>query len=188
MDNELALIKKSTRGNGGWFQKMTPERRREIARMGGLVKGKKPESVKMREAVMEQIQNTIAERAMKLVDLQSILAFGGLQVFRVDYYYEGKVKKARRPVLVIDPEELADCIHYEYGDGDAPEINSDMKYYFVITREPDNNAINSLLDRGLGKAMAEMKITGMEKVDEEAKRLTKLAWENYVKPAKNKKN
>jgi len=158
------------------------------SRKGGLNRaGTKNKTTIAREQVLEHLKQTISDRAKKLIDIQTILANGGIKVFKIEYYYEmvGKtsVKKAKKPELVVTDDEIANALDFEFGDGDSP--SDDQAFYFVITKDPDNQAINSLLDRAFGKA-TEFKKVGLDigDVDEETKELARQAWGSYVKGKK----
>lgn len=126
----------------------------------GRPKGRKNNATIEREAALEAFKNGVTKRANALMNVQTMLAFGTIKVFRIETEYSGsgKNRKATRkkPVLVSDDEEIINALDYTYGDGESP--NDDETYYFVTTKDPENNAINSLLDRTFGKPKEQIAI------------------------------
>lgn len=111
-----------------------------------------------KEAAWRQAEQAIIDRTMKLANAQSMLGLGTIQVFRVDAHYEmfGKTKKLikDKPVIVDDVNEIIEVLNYEYANGDDPSTPEDdtPKFYFVETKEANNQAIDSQLNRIYGKA------------------------------------
>ena len=122
--------------------------------------GKQKKTLLMEE-VYKQVQQKLVERAMGLVDTQTIIAHGTIKVYKIVSHWEGSGKNKRKvrgkPELVTDTEEIAACIDYEYGDGESP--NDDDEYFFVSTQDPDNKAIQAQLDRVFGKAPQTIDVT-----------------------------
>jgi len=154
-------------------------------------KGTKHKTTIEREKVLEMAKDIIAGRTNGLINIQGTLAKGGVKVFRIDSYYEyfmvGKTekrtKKTKKPVLIDDDDEITAVLDHEFGTGDSTEHpNTDTEYYFVFTKDPDNKAIDSLLDRTFGKATQtqEIKIKTIE-VDDDTKRMAKLALSSLLK-------
>lgn len=161
---------------------------KEFASKGGKARlGIKHKTTMAREQMLEHLKQTISDRAKKLIDIQTVLANGAIKVFKTTYHFEGdgknRKKVANKPVLVEDTEELSNVLDYEFCEGENP--SDDMQYFFVMTKEPDNNAINSLLDRAFGKA-TELKKVGLtfEDIDDDVKSLATQALSQYVKGKK----
>lgn len=94
--------------------------------------------VEMKEA---DVKKRIIKHFDELISAQLTLAKG------VSYLYKIEMKNVggrRKPVhiLVTNPKEIQ-----KYLDGDASE-----EYYYITADKPDRGAIDSLLDRTLGKA------------------------------------
>lgn len=144
------------------LKKLTPKQRRINAIKGGKnKKGKKHATTIEREKVLEMAKDIIAGRTRKLIDTQYNLAMGAIKVFVIRSHWEGVGKNKRlikeKPVIVEDDEEIANALDHEYGDGDSP--NDENSYYFVMTKDPDNQAIKDLLDRTFGKATENKNLT-----------------------------
>jgi len=145
--------------------KGTPEYKaylRKIGLKGGYnKKGKKHKTTIEREKVLEMAKDIVAGRTKRLIDTQSILAMGAIKVFVIRSHWEGTGKNKRlvkeKPEIVADDEEIANALDYEFGEGDSP--NDENSYYFVVTKDPDNSAIESLLNRTFGKATENKNLT-----------------------------
>jgi len=139
-------------------KKGTPERIayfKAISSKGGRNKrGTKTKNTIDREALLEMAKDIIAGRTKKLIDTQSIIAIGCIKVFVIHTYYEGTGKNRKKmkskPELVTRDAEIVKALDYEFNNGESPSDEDD--YYFVMTREPENVAIDSLLNRTFGKA------------------------------------
>ena len=143
----------------------TPEHKaymRKISANGGRAKkGKKHKTTIEREKVLELAKDIIAGRTKRLIDTQSILAMGAIKVYVIHSHWEGSGKNKKRvkdkAEIVSDDEEIGRALDYEFGEGDNP--SDDDSYYFVMTKEPDNSAIDSLLNRTFGKATENKNLT-----------------------------
>ncbi len=135
-------------------KRKTPEHKamlKEIARKGGQANmGKKKQPTIDRENVLNLAKDIIAGRTRKLVDTQTMLALGTIKVFRIRYLLVNKKRVAQKPELVTDDETIKDVLYHEYADGESP--SDDSQYFFVTTKDPENQAIKDLLDRTFGKA------------------------------------
>lgn len=93
-----------------------------------------------------------------LVNAQASLAVGQQFLFRIDKELAvgpkgGKAYRPKRPVVVTDPEEIMDYIQGSIVEGDARDDGDPgSSYYYLTTREPNNQALDSLLNRALGRA------------------------------------
>lgn len=137
----------------------------QMAKGGKNKKGKKHKTTLDREAALEAWHQGVINRTQGLLTVQSVLAFGCIKVMRIDSHWEGSAKNKKlvksKPVIVEDDDEIIAAIDYEYGDGDCP--NTDSAYYFVATKDPDNQAINSLMDRTFGRAQEKIDLTSKGK-------------------------
>lgn len=127
----------------------------------GRKKGGKNQSTIDREKVLEEAKNIIAGRTRKLLDTQTILAMGAIKIYKIHSHWEGSGKKRTlirdKAVIVENDKEIMKVIDYEYGDGEEnpnehEQDDEEYEYFFVVTKDPDNSALNSLMDRTFGKA------------------------------------
>lgn len=165
----------------------TPEElrkaRSEAGKIGGRNKrGKRSHLVLEREAVLEAWKNGVHKRTQSLLQAQTMLAMGAIKVFRIDYEWRGigknRYKIAKKPDIVISEEEIMDALDHEYGAGESP--SDDMKFYFVMTKDPDNSAINSLLDRTFGRAKESIEISAPVSVDSKDKNIANDALSKFL--------
>lgn len=142
---------------------------RENGKLGGRPKGSRSKHTLEREAVLEAWKQRTYNFFNTLQDSQMTLARGQMFLYRIDkeFVHTGKGEtggfyKKLRPVIVEDPEEIRDFIERE-GNGTNPSEDDNelgCAYYYLTAKEPNNQAIDSMLDRASGKAIATTQITG----------------------------
>ena len=107
------------------------------------------------------IEKKVAEDEFKqrvFLHLQSVLtaqlniAKGASYLYRIE---EEENSKKRKHVLVTDPEEIREVLDECEGEGTL-----DDKYYYITTKEPDNSAIDSLIDRVFDRPKSRVDIGG----------------------------
>lgn len=136
-------------------ENINPQKKKNGGRRpgAGRPKGSKNLSTIEREEALESWKSDVAKRTRGLLQAQTILAVGCIKVFCIHSHWEGSGKNRRlvkgKPKVVESEWEIIKALDYEYGDGDSP--NTDTEYYFVSTKDPDNSAIDSLLNRTFGK-------------------------------------
>lgn len=101
-----------------------------------------------RHRVIEEFRNRVAKNADRIFNSQMALAEGLTLLFRVDKDSKGKSLPA---IQVTDPGEIKDYIDRET-DKDT--------YYFITTKQPDNRALDSMLDRTFGKSESKLILGG----------------------------
>lgn len=109
--------------------------------------------------IQEEAFNILAKRAPFLLEKQIELALGDIRVFVSRSYWKGKGKNRKlvktKPKLITDEQKISEAIDYNLGIRTGKEKpNVDLKYYFVVVKEPNLKALKalkSLLDRILGK-------------------------------------
>ena len=132
---------------------------------GGYAKrGKRHKATIEREETIEVAKDIIAGRTMALVNKQLELALGEIKVFCVRYHWEGSGENKKlvgsKPKIVRGDEKMSVALDYELGkNGYSSNPNTKLRYFFVMTKEPDNRAINSLLDRTFGKSTEDKNMT-----------------------------
>jgi hypothetical protein len=99
------------------------------------------------KAVSDAFNQRIMLHADALFRAQLALSVGSIKVFRIDESEDGNGKVKREHVLVTDSDEIKQVLdEHDGGSGVVGE-----SYYFVTDVLPDNRALDSLLNRGLGK-------------------------------------
>ncbi len=125
----------------------------------GRKKGSKSPQTLEREEVLRQFRQRAMRSADLLFDAQMTLARGQTFLYRIDKEWiktgvskNGEEKgwwKSKKPVLVTDKDEIQEYLtNKDEGDNENEEGSS---YYFLTAKEPNNQAIDSILDRSLGK-------------------------------------
>lgn len=140
---------------------------RENGKKGGRPVGSKNIATLEREAVMEKWRQRTYGFMDNLQDSQMTLARGQMFLYRIDkeYVITGKGKgfwRKMRPVQVQDEEEIRNFIEHE-ADGTNPAEDSSesgSSWYYITSKEPSNQAIDSMLDRAGGKAVAVTQVQG----------------------------
>lgn len=122
----------------------------------GRPKGRKDNATLEREKVEAAIRQRIMRTADKLITSQMNLAKGVQMLFKIETTYDknGNEKKSK-PQLVDDQKEIEEYLAGERDDTPA-------EYYFMTTEKPNNQALDSLLDRTFGKATNKTEITGKD--------------------------
>ena len=119
-----------------------------------------------KEEVYKEVQRRLAERALKLIDTQTIVAHGTIKIYKITTHYEGSGKSRKKvrdkPKLVTNEQEIERVIDSEFGDGE--DVNTDDEYFFINTQDPDNKAIESQLNRVFGKAPQKFELPPGSKV------------------------
>ena len=128
---------------------------------GGMPKGKltkkKLEQIQVREAFNQRVML----HADRLFNAQMNLAVGEQSLFvKVkERDSKGKVIRVTHEVIT-DVETIKQYLDYEEGLEGAESLNDENHYYYLSTKPADNKAIDSLLNRALGKAPDKLEITG----------------------------
>lgn len=143
---------------------------RENAKKAGTGRplGSKSEKTLKREEALNQFRESVSKVAGTLFRDQFSLARGAQYLFRIDKewvatsqtnkdkgYYRNK-----KPVLVTSPDEMLMYLEeLAENNGDiADDKSEDASYYFLSARDPQNNAIDSMLDRTFGRAKSELDV------------------------------
>lgn len=112
----------------------------------GRKPGGKNKKTLEQKAVADAFNQRVMIAADALFNAQLKLATGSQKIFRIDETeVDGKIKRTHE--LVTDADEIKELLD-EHGGGDG-EV--DGNYYYFQTVMPDNRAIDSLLNRALGK-------------------------------------
>lgn len=112
----------------------------------GRPRGSLNKSTLEQRKVSEAFNQRVLRAADALFNAQLTLAIGSMKVFRIDEIAEG-AKTKREHVHVTDADEIKALLDVHEG---SPGIVEGKFYYFSAVL-PDNKAIDSLLNRGLGK-------------------------------------
>lgn len=128
----------------------------------GKPKGSKTAATLDREAMLKAWRIRAAGKADYLLDRQLHIAGGQAFLFRIDKEKIGpKRYRKLKPVLVTDVNEIHEYIErltsgedmdHDSDSGDEESSDGEASYYYITTKEPNNLAIDSILDRTFGRA------------------------------------
>lgn len=141
--NKPGDTKSQPRSVEGKFMSKELLDKKKAQNKSGRKKGQKDTTAIMREMAEEAFLNRTEQAINKLFNAQLSKALGCSFLMRVDKDDKGK---DMRPAVVEDLDEIKDFLA-----GNMTMEEQD-RYYYITTKEPDNRAIDSLLDRLFGKA------------------------------------
>lgn len=131
----------------------------------GRPSGAKNVATLERNKVLEGIRQRIMAKADLIVDKQMLLATGQQFLYKIEKEWidlgtdrKGNKKgyyKAKRPKLVTSEEEIRFYLEnqVDLANGDIEDEHDPAAvYYFITTKEPSNQALDSMLDRTFGRA------------------------------------
>jgi hypothetical protein len=136
----------------------------------GRAKGSLNKATLEKKAVEAEFKQRILYQAQGLFNAQSLIAQGQQFLYKIEKYKEvgakGGVKWiAKKPKLVTSEWEIREYLDnlVDLANGDLEdEYNPADTYYFITTKEPNNQAIDSMLDRVFGKARQTIGLDGGE--------------------------
>ena len=121
---------------------------------GGRPKGKKSEKTLEKERVMEAYRQRAMKSADRLLSAQMSLALGQQFLYRIDKkrQKDGSYRNDK-PVLVTSESEIRDYLDGVFdGESDC--------YYYITTKEPENQALEGILNRTFGKPSETIEMKG----------------------------
>lgn len=132
---------------------------RRNAKKAGRKPGTLNASTLDRIKVNKMFQQKVMNVAELLFQKKLHLAHGQTFLYKIEKYYQGtgknRVLKRKKPKLVTEQWEIEQYLEgvIENGGMEDPEDT----YYYITAKEPSNQAIEDLLDRGLGKVAQAIK-------------------------------
>ena len=137
----------------------------------GRKRGSKNKKTLEKAAIVEAFNQRVMTHADALFNAQLALSIGSIRVFRIDETEDDKGKTKREHILVTDAEEIKSVL--DEFDGVGSGIVED-NFYFVTNVPPDNRAIDSMLNRALGKPKETREISGLDGKPIEAKFIVEI--------------
>lgn len=140
------------------MEKTLAEIRREQNRMGGRPKGSRNRETYVKEAMLEIFKKRTGRAMERLFNAQLSIATGIQILYKIEKEFvktgKGGFWRAKKPVIVEDPAEIADYLEGRIRQGEEAEESADpaATYYYITTKEPNNFAIDSMIDRTFGKS------------------------------------
>ena len=112
-------------------------------KIGGKKKGTKNQKTLEKELAQRRMEETILGELKDLLKAQIQIAKGTIYIFKIV-----KTKKGgKEHILLTDPGEIKYALDEVDGEGTV----EDGTYYYVATKQPDNRALDSLINRVFGK-------------------------------------
>ena len=124
----------------------------------GRPAGSKNKATLEQKAVLDAFNQRVMAKAEALFNAQLTLALGSMKVFRIDETEGEGGKKKREHVHVTNPNEIKALL--DEHDGMSGVV--DGVYYYFADILPDNKAIESMLNRAVGKAPEKAEVTGKD--------------------------
>lgn len=124
----------------------------------GRKPGGKNKKTLEKQAVQEAFNQRVLTQADALFNAQLALAVGSIKVFRVDEEEDAKGNIKKVHTLVTDADEIKQVL--DEHEGSAGMVGE--SYYFVSDVMPQNIAVESMLNRTLGKPKESMEVTGKD--------------------------
>jgi len=166
---------------------LSKEERRQIARENGKKGGRPPGSKNLmtleKEKVAAELQNRIYHVANRLLDSQLTVALGVSYLYKIEKEVitgprGGTIIKSLPPVLVTDEWEIRDYLQglVDIENGGSKDYDRAATYYYITTQLPGSHAIDSMLNRGFGRATQSIEVKKVEDDhDEEIKQKSRTA-------------
>lgn len=124
------------------------EANRKNAKKGGRKRGKKSPVTIEREIAFKHLRERVVRMTDSLINSQAALAKG------LTFLYVIKTIKGKRQ----KPRMIKDQLTIEAYLADELS-NSDSEFYFMATERPNNQAVDSLLDRTYDKSIQRTELT-----------------------------
>lgn len=131
---------------------------KENGKKGGRPKGSKNPETLLKEATLAEFRNKVMKSADVLFNSQLHLATGQTYLYKIEKELQvgpkgGKKYVSSRPKVVTNTWEIESYLQGLIKEGDKDDENDpNATYYFLTTKDPDNKAIDSMLDRTFGKS------------------------------------
>jgi len=123
----------------------------------GRPRGKPSELTLLRKRTEDALHERILHRADEIISNQLQLSKGHSYLYKIVTTKGIKGK----PQLVKDQNEIIRYLAREEDCEGQENIPANI-YYYITTEKPDNQAINSMLDRVFGKAVSRVEMTGKD--------------------------
>lgn len=118
-------------------------------KLGGRPKGRLNKKTIERQAAQDAYQQYVIKRLKPLFDAQYYLANGVSYLYRIDRHKNGSQERIEH-VLLENPREIADALDTIRNHDPNGDENGNG-FVYITTKPPSNQAIDSLLDRSIGK-------------------------------------
>lgn len=140
----------------------------ENGKKGGRPKGKKSKNTLEKEAVLKVFRERVMRNADLLFDSQLTLARGQTYLYKIEKELQigpkgGKRYVSSKPKLVTEQWEIEAYLEGEITEGDSDnDQDPNATYYYLTTKDPSNQAVDSMLDRTFGKPAQSLELGGKD--------------------------
>lgn len=135
-------------------------KRKELGKMGGRPRGAKSKETVIKETAFEELQQRFLGAQDALINAQLSIARGQTFLYKIEKTWVSSPKgdkegywKNEKPNLVTTQWEIESYLE-ELAENNG-ELSDDQDggatYYFLTTKEPNNEALKNILDRVYGK-------------------------------------
>lgn len=155
---------------------------------GGRPKGSKSPKTLEKEAVLREYKTRVMGVTNILLNSQLTLAKGQQYLFKIEKKKltgpKGGVSYIpQRPKLVTSQIEIQNYLEGLLDESDIDDNDPAATYYYLTTKDPNSQTIDSMLDRTFGKSAQSIDLTNNGKsfaVSEEAKALADAALAKFL--------
>lgn len=129
----------------------------------GRPEGSKGKKTIEKDIARQELEQRVLSNVDKLLNAQISLATGTQMLFVVHTDSKGV---RRKPEMVTDTAIIRRFIDENQGQDGTMDMgeSSTEDYFFITTTPPNNQALQGLLDRVLGKAAQGIEMTGEQKI------------------------
>ena len=130
----------------------------------GRKPGSKSKATLEKEEILAVVREKIMRRAERIVDSQTSLALGQQFLYKIEKVRKkgtkgGTTYERQKPELVTSQLEIEAYLDGLTKEGDINNENDPAAtYYYLTTKEPNNQAIDSMMNRAFGKPVETMEI------------------------------
>lgn len=112
----------------------------------GRPKGSMNKNTIEEKEALAQFKGRVREMVDKIFNAQASLALGVQYVIRIEEEKDSKGRVKKKHIRVTDPDEMIMALDEGLGDIGG-------SYYYLTAKDPDNKALDSLMDRGFGNTV-----------------------------------
>ena len=122
---------------------------------GGRPKGVKNKATLEKQIVLDAYKERVLKNTQRILDAQLSLGTGQQFLYKITTFKNGTKSK---PELITNPSIIEAFLDGEYGDGE--NLSDDKEFYYITTKEPSIQAIDSMYNRVFGKPIESLEVSG----------------------------
>lgn len=134
----------------------------------GRKPGSKSQATLEKEKVLGEVRQRIMQNAQRILNSQLSVANGQQFLYKIEKELVigpkgGKSYKSKKPELVTAQWEIEAYLDGLVENGDAQnDQDPGATYYYLTTKEPNNQAIDSMFNRAFGKPTESLELSGKD--------------------------